>query len=555
MRKRLLAVILTAVVASTGVLAGCTKKEPAAVDNTKTEESKPGDPFGKYDPPIKVSAARILTSWMTFDEGDDLNNNYWTRTFKEQLGIEIDWKWTAPNWGEPLETKVYTSLATNDLPEFMSVYGSIFKKVVTSNKAADLTEAYNNYASPLMKEIMGLSDGLPLQTATIDGKILGIPEPAILDQGMKLILIRKDWLDNVGLQAPKTFEELEKVAEAFVNEDPDKNGKADTYGIAADKDLSYLQPVFQSFGVATSGWYDKGGKIESGYIQPEIKAAWSKMADWYKKGIIHKEFAVKDPNADVVQDISSGKVGIVYDWNVAPPAYKDLKKNDPKSEWISIPLITPDNKVGKTWMMSKMQDFNMVAANAKHPEAAIKMMNLQLQVQSEQKPAFVKNFDYWITSKGSLTFFMSPFRLGIPFSGNKYAMLAREAVKEGKDVSSLPFEAQDAYKKIKGYESGDKNPENWAEYEMTKEGGTRDLNAKLIKDGAFYQDPVTWLDTEADAKYGPDMGTRFKEFATKAIMNDDSDKQFDDWIKYFNNNGGQEITKQNNDEYAKTKNK
>ncbi len=33
--------------------------------------------------------------------------------------------------------------------------------------------------------------------------------------------IRQDWLDNLGLEAPRTWDELVAVAEAFVKEDPD----------------------------------------------------------------------------------------------------------------------------------------------------------------------------------------------------------------------------------------------------------------------------------------------------------------------------------------------
>ena len=40
-------------------------------------------------------------------------------------------------------------------------------------------------------------------------------------------MLRKDWLDNVGMQVPKTLDDFYKVLKAFVNNDPDKNGKAD----------------------------------------------------------------------------------------------------------------------------------------------------------------------------------------------------------------------------------------------------------------------------------------------------------------------------------------
>src|ERR1700738_3598216 len=47
-----------------------------------------------------------------------------------------------------------------------------------------------------------------------------------------VLLVRKDWLDKLGLQPPKTWDDLAAVAKAFTTQDPDGNGKADTYGLA-----------------------------------------------------------------------------------------------------------------------------------------------------------------------------------------------------------------------------------------------------------------------------------------------------------------------------------
>jgi multiple sugar transport system substrate-binding protein len=46
-----------------------------------------------------------------------------------------------------------------------------------------------------------------------------------------VLLIRKDWLDKLHLAAPTTWSEAEAVAKAFTTQDPDGDGKPDTYGI------------------------------------------------------------------------------------------------------------------------------------------------------------------------------------------------------------------------------------------------------------------------------------------------------------------------------------
>jgi putative aldouronate transport system substrate-binding protein len=65
---------------------------------------------------------------------------------------------------------------------------------------------------------------------TFDGKQYGLPEPPPLPK-REGFLIRKDWLDKLNLEVPTNPEELLAVAKAFTEQDPDGNGKNDTYGL------------------------------------------------------------------------------------------------------------------------------------------------------------------------------------------------------------------------------------------------------------------------------------------------------------------------------------
>ena len=69
-----------------------------------------------------------------------------------------------------------------------------------------------------------------INLVTFDGHQYGLPEPPPLPKREGLV-IRKDWLDKLGLEVPTTPEELLAVAKAFTEQDPDGNGKNDTYGL------------------------------------------------------------------------------------------------------------------------------------------------------------------------------------------------------------------------------------------------------------------------------------------------------------------------------------
>lgn len=86
-------------------------------------------------------------------------------------------------------------------------------------------------------------------------------------------MIRQDWLDNLNLQAPQTTDELYTVAKAFTDNDPDQNGKNDTYGIQLTNTsmgwgLAGAGGIEQAFGLS-----DNWVKQDSKYVSPCI--CWS----------------------------------------------------------------------------------------------------------------------------------------------------------------------------------------------------------------------------------------------------------------------------------------
>ena len=59
-----------------------------------------------------------------------------------------------------------------------------------------------------------------------------------VQRGQCLIIFRQDWLDKLGLKYPETLDDMKNVLIAFTNNDPDGNGKNDTYGYTAEKPSS-----------------------------------------------------------------------------------------------------------------------------------------------------------------------------------------------------------------------------------------------------------------------------------------------------------------------------
>ena len=90
---------------------------------------------------------------------------------------------------------------------------------------------------------------------TVDGKIYAIPQYFPAKYGKKPVICQ-DWLDNLNLKMPTTYDELKEVAIASTKNHSDKNGKNDI------TELIIQQIVYgASMGAQwDSAWYNKNDK-------------------------------------------------------------------------------------------------------------------------------------------------------------------------------------------------------------------------------------------------------------------------------------------------------
>jgi putative aldouronate transport system substrate-binding protein len=521
--------------------------------------TKTNDPFGKYATPVEITACRVLTSWMGFDKGEDENNNWWSKMYLEKLGIKLNVEFTGTNWGEPYDQKINAALATDDIPDVMPIYTSLVVRAVKGGKVADITDAYNNYASPQVKKIMSFNNNMPIKACSYDpitksfgkGRMFGLGAPD--EPGGNMIWIRADWLKKINMAEPKTLADLEKVAKLFVLKKP--GGQKNTIGISLHKDFGDIQGLFDMFG-ARNNWVLKGGKLVFGRSTEESMGALKVLAKWYKMGIISKDWASKDPNKEEMADIVSGRVGIVFAGDHAPngQAFKDCKKNNPQADWIWVPLPSVDGKQVQWSTSPAVNNVNVVGYKCKNPEAVIKLVNMAVAVNGPDKPSFITDTEYNISKGGNMNWWNAVVGLPIHGSGWKDAQAAREALKKGTDASKLSFGAKDVYNQLKSWKTeGVKGKEfdlNWSIDKLCNFGGSIEYTEKMRTRGGFNISPYWGMETDSIAKNGQDWHAQWKKFFTKAIISGKVVEEFDAWVKYFYKNGGQSATDEVNAWYA-----
>ncbi|HHW47648.1 MAG TPA: extracellular solute-binding protein, partial [Clostridiaceae bacterium] len=231
------------------------------------------------------------------------------------------------------------------MPDIFLVNKLQFKQLVDSDQIQDLTEVFEKYASEDTKKILTLSGPEPMETAKFGGKLMGLPWTTLFKENVHLLYIRADWMKNLNLPEPKNMDDVLKISEAFTKQDPDQNGKDDTFGFVFEKTFEFHRGFFNSYHAYLDMWIkDDSGNLVFSNIQPEMKKALEALQHLYKTGQIDREFATKDLTK-AAESLSSGKAGMFYGPFSIPVWPLQAGKNlDPNMEYNYYPLLSADDK-------------------------------------------------------------------------------------------------------------------------------------------------------------------------------------------------------------------
>ncbi|GGD96991.1 extracellular solute-binding protein [Paenibacillus nasutitermitis] len=559
--------IMAVMLCSTILLAACSSQDneeqapqtPAANSDSSGSPSESGnapdepaaDPLGKYEEPITVT--QVLGFAPPQDsktpKGLTPEKNGYVLKLKEMLNIDLKYLWTVPT--EQAEQKFALTVSSGELPDVLSLSLLDFESFRQQGQLADLTEAYQKYASPTLKKYLESDGGRTLDMFTYEGKLLGLPSYEDPFMSSQMLWIRADWLDKLKLQPPTTLDELEKVAEAFVNNDPDGNNKNDTYGIAMNKELISwgfdARGLFYSMGAYPKAW-TKGsdGKLIPGEIQPETKASLEKLNDWYMKGILDKEFAFKDIDK-AVEDVVAGKVGITFgEWWDPEWPLNLVKEKNPKAEWMALPLPSYNGKPGMTLVPGLRLNW-VVSANKEmeHPEALVKMANFYHELglpkyKDENKPenGFVYN---WYNP-----------RIYNPLNIDDLYTRVNAALKANQDtIDSENPEAPKLFEQAKKFLAGDTDPTAWGFYNSrVNENGGWGLTRKIKEEKKFVYNEFYGTPTATQVERGSSLGKLTDETYLKIIMGSGKTDEFEKYVDSWKKLGGDEITEEVNAWYT-----
>lgn len=312
-----------------------------------------------------------ITILMVSDVVADENNEV-LKTLEEKTGTKI--RIILVSSGD-YDTKLRSMISADSCPDIFSVKqetAAAYKEAGVIANAQDVLEAVAPNVIEDTKDILH--------------------EPAINKDGVYIVpcpqkgnviccAIRTDWLKNLNLEMPTDLDSFAKVMHAFTYDDPDGNGKKDTYGYAFN--LASLngggtsfQNIFGAYGIP------KGQPIE---LADGTVTTWAKHPQFldairYIRGLIADGVCEPDyvtiPNADMFNKVWTGVAGCI-EWSAIAITNNWVNRytEDPMPTWEYAVIKGPEGQFGASEKYPDVTQGWAFSASCKNLEGAARIAN------------------------------------------------------------------------------------------------------------------------------------------------------------------------------------
>lgn len=281
-------------------------------------------PFGKYPELVTYTLGKVTAEDnANMPEGDTYEDNNYTRYLRELLNVQNKDVLEGMN-NQQYEQMEKMSILEDSMPDIMVVTSQkILDTLVQQDLIEDLTDTYETCASFRMKEMYASYGRDQLDSVTYDGKLMAYPETEVYT-GPALLWLRKDWMDKLGLQEPKTMEEAMQIIRKFVKENPGEN-RNENVGLVFDPELVgktdqcfSLDPLFESYGAYPQKWIpQEDGTMVYGSVAPQMRTALKAIADDYQEGVLDPSFMLSNAK-NLSEFLQNGQCGAFFGWWWAP---------------------------------------------------------------------------------------------------------------------------------------------------------------------------------------------------------------------------------------------
>lgn len=467
--------------------------------------------------------------------GEPLNDNRWTRYFKDSLNIECEYAFNISNTVD-YNQKLLLAMSSGTLPDIFAVFDlSMLKQLYQGGSIMELSQIYKDNVNETLRDIIEYEGTDIYNAMTFDGGLWAIPIKMPSTNGYNHCWVRQDWLDELGLERPTTMQDVHDIAKAFVE------NKENNIGLMLSKEyIAESKGIFWAYGgkTAVRKYWQKldDGTVGFSEVQPEMKGGLAWLRDMYSEGLVNKEFATQDiPTA--FEYVGNNQCGIFF----GPHWYGFRLESaegsmDETANWVACGLPTGiEGQETKVYATNTFDGVWCVNSQCKNPEALVRL----LDAHAEKLSGPNNDFENFFACEGnSSCWSASPVHVLHPMIDLEPHLAMKEAYPDNMDT--LTGSAKNYWDYIQRGQSA---------YQYMF--GPKDSCFEFV--GETYPDIVEWnayygAPTETWADRWSSMQELIDTTYLKIIQGEvDLDSGFDQMVEEWNSIGGEQVTKEVNE--------
>ena len=519
------------------------QKSEITEENVRTGswENAAQSPYGAYPELVTYTLGQMSgANNSNLPDGNTYEDNAYTRYLKKILNIQNENVYMESE--DRYDEFVNILIKDQTLPDVLVISDrAMLKELVENDLVEDLTEVYESCTSKRIKEMFKSYGSGLLESVKFDGKLMAIPE-TVIDHGPRLMWLRKDWIDELGLEEPETLEDAFDIVEAFVQNRMGTAEGEEPVGLVCDTDLvgstssSYsVEPVFDKFGASPRKWINQRGEIVYGSVTEETKNALSYLHELYERGVLDQNFALRAQN-NLRDLVLNGRCGAFFGlWWTPNNPLMDVYATDKDAEWMPYYLQEVDwQNVYASFSDSK---YVVVRKGYEHPEIVMKIISVLFDYSrytakdaDEVNGYFALNVDP--TAR--------PLVINVDYNEATFQVTKDIlAVMSGqREKSTLSEIAKSYYDAAEKYIQGKSEmAEDWAAYE------SRLVAVGRLLDGNYRSAKSRYLD-DTDGEVPKSLQQLEKDSFIQIIMGVKPVSYFDEFVETWYEEGGEELTQQ-----------
>ena len=516
-----------------------TSQEAAA--EQKEWEKAATSPYGAYPELVTYTLGQMNgANNSNLPDQNTYEDNAYTRYLRKMLNIQNDNVYMER---EDRYDELVNILAKDQtLPDVLVISDrAILKELVENDLIEDLTDVYENCTTPRIKEMFESYGSDLWDMGSFDGRLMAIPE-TVTDHGPRLLWLRKDWMDELGLEEPKTLEDAFDIIDSFVINKMGTSDGEEPVGLVCDTDLvgntssSYsVEPVFDKFHASPQQWVNQNGQIVYGSVTQETKNALRYLHELYERGVLDQNFALRAQNnlRDLVVD---GKCGAFFGlwWTPNNPLVDVYEKNK-ESDWE--PYYLQKSETDDAYDSFRDNKYVVVRKGYEHPEIVMKIISVLFDYTRYEANDADEVNEYFALNVDPTA---RPLVINVDYNEATFQITKDiRAVEDGtKKEESLSAIEKSYYDACESFLHGKSStPADWAAYK------SRISAVGLLVDGGYQSEERRYLD-DTDGELPKSLQQLEKKSFIQIIMGEKPISYFDTFVKEWYDQGGEEITEQ-----------